>query len=117
MHELLFVGYSGSRLEDEQIAVVRNVACKYLVANKNAPVRFEHECCEGVLKHKEQGVYGALDGNYFSADLGEGQEITFFIPRGTEEVDLNGAIAIVKYSAGAYAAGKQQNAPSTNTQQ
>lgn len=88
---------------DEQTAVVRNAACECLQRDEpleeGAAFLFVHPECTGVLTYQKSGFYGAYPGEFFSADLGGGQTMIFFIPRGTEGVNLDEVVNLVRYKA------------------
>lgn len=101
MRELLYVAWSGMPIRDEETDVVRNAACEYLRRDEQPEAgdtfRFVHPECDGILTYQNGGFYGAFPGDFFSADLGGGQTMIFFIPRGTEEIDLNEVVRIFRY--------------------
>lgn len=100
--DYFMVNWSKGSVAGEHMLVVRQAAVQVLTGVlASAHVRFTHLLCEGELTFTKRGVYGDTGGSYFDAAIhssdGNVAEVTFFIPRASEEASLEDELIVGQY--------------------
>jgi hypothetical protein len=100
MGDILSLNWTAQALTGEQLLVLRNVAAKQLRMRKHAGVvNFKHPLCEGEMTRKQEGVFGAVAGTFFHADLGlvagERWTVDFMLPRTSEWTPVDDKTVVV----------------------
>jgi hypothetical protein len=84
-HGLLLINWSGKPIPSAELLVLRRVAVSIRTVLQATRVEFTHDRCAGLVRFERAGVFGAVGGLFFFADLGakDGQPNTtnFFVPR------------------------------------
>lgn len=85
MLDLFMVNWSGQKIPDQEMMVMRRVAVEMRTIHGVKEVGFIHDVCAGIVRYEKAGIYGTVGGLFFFGDFGSKNDmpntVDFFIPR------------------------------------
>ncbi len=91
LNGLIFLDWRGRNTSAMERMVLHSASVKALQSGgKDSKLYFTHPCCDGLLTNKGNGMFGAIRGTVFHADLdetnGEARMVEFLLRSGSENL-------------------------------